>query len=77
MLLFPLVALLDLPFLPHSFEGFLALLLLHLSEQQKFVFVPLKKKKTKKTNREIRSQHFLQSHVNKILKEQNVVHNIT
>ena len=73
MLLFPLVALLDLPFLPHSFEGFVALLLLHLSEQQKFVFVPLKKK-PKITNREIRSQHFLQSHVNKILKEQNVVH---
>ena len=70
MLLFPLVALLDLPFLPHSFEGFVALLLLHLSEQQKFVFVPLKKNKK---NREIRSQHFLQSHVNKILKEQNVV----
>ena len=71
MLLFPLVALLDLPFLPHSFEGFVALLLLHLSEQQKFVFVPLKKNKK---NREIRSQNFLQSHVNKILKEQNVVH---
>ena len=73
MLLFPLVALFDLPFLPHSIEGFVALLLLHLSDQQKFVFVPLKKK-TKQSNREIRSQHFLQSHVNKILKEQNVVH---
>ena len=45
MLLFPLVALFDLPFLPHSIEGFVALLLLHLSDQQKFVFVPLKKNK--------------------------------
>ena len=44
MLLFPLVALFDLPFLLHSIEGFVALLLLHLSDQQKFVFVPLKKK---------------------------------